>query len=415
MVNLIPPINPNYAAVVTELRSIVPLEGCDNIVGAPVLGYQAIVSKDHRAGDIGIVFTAETALNKEFARANNLYRHSDLNADPAETGYLDDSGRVKAIKLRGHRSDALFLPLSTLAYTGIDVAELRVGDTFDVLGDHGICGKYEIKRKRTGQPGGHLPKRVSRIDEKYFPAHFDTTRYWGNEHRISPDAEVVVTQKLHGTSIRIGNVQTKRRWTFRDRIASRILKVPVAEHMYSPASGSRKVIKHGEEGDLWTEYAQRLEGLIPQGYVVYGELIGWEADGKAIQRGYTYGVPERTADFYVYRVAHINPQGLIADLAWDQVEEFCAARGMATVPVLWRGRHKFFNAEIWPDRRFHDEGLTQAVPLSGSKKLVDEGVCVRADGLIPTILKIKSPIFLQHETKELDKGEIDLESMESAA
>lgn len=44
------------------------------------------------------------------------------------------------------------------------------------------------------------------------------------------------------------------------------------------------------------------------------------------------------------------------------------------------------------------------------KKTVDEGICLRQEGLVPKILKAKSPIFLGHETKLLDEGVEDLES-----
>lgn len=60
--------------------------------------------------------------------------------------------------------------------------------------------------------------------------------------------------------------------------------------------------------------------------------------------------------------------------------------------------------------RHHDHGWSNALPLSGSKKLVDEGVCIRAESQVPCILKAKSPIFLQFETKMLDKEADDLEA-----
>ena len=36
--------------------------------------------------------------------------------------------------------------------------------------------------------------------------------------------------------------------------------------------------------------------------------------------------------------------------------------------------------------------------------VVADGVCVRAEGVIPTILKAKSPQFFEFETKLLDEG-----------
>ncbi|BAD58803.1 RNA ligase family protein [Nocardia farcinica] len=425
---LAPPANANYAAVVVQISALNTLEGCDNIVGAPLLGFQAIVSKDTQVGDIGVVFTAETQLSEEFARVNNLHAHTHLNADPeADKGYLGDNRRVRAIKLRGHRSDALFLPLKALAYTGIDINDLRVGDTFDTLNGHEICRKYErpVKRSTQRTAQDRATKKFVRVDAKFLPEHYDTTRYWGNERLIPANARVVITQKLHGTSIRIGNTIARRQPTWRDKLAARLLRVPVSQYDYDTVYGSRKVIKdpkvqqnHFYGTDVWTYYGQRLDGLIPQGFVVYGELIGWTPDGRPIQPGYTYNVPEGDAHLYVYRVAHVNPQGVITDLAWGQVVEWCAQLGLKTVPVLTEMQHRAFDPVDWLDRRYYDEGYGQAVPLSGSKKLVDEGVCIRAvDTLFPTVLKAKSPIFLQHESKLLDDEAAgpDLESLGEAA
>ncbi|MFC4373340.1 RNA ligase family protein [Nocardia halotolerans] len=415
------PKNPNYAAVVVQLAAVNDLAGCDNIAGAPILGYQAIVDKTRQPGDLGVVFTAETQLSEGFARANNLHSDTELNADTAEKGYLAKNRRVRAIKLRGHRSDALFLPLEALAYTGFDVAKLAPGDVFDELNGHEICRKFKrpVKGSNARTPQQKATKKFVRVDAKYLPEHYDTARYFGNEHLIGPEARVVITQKLHGTSIRIGNTIAKRQPTWRDKLATRFMKVPVVQYTYDTVYGSRKVIKdpkaeqnHYYGTDVWTHYGQRLNGLIPQGFVVYAELIGWTSDGAPIQGGYTYNVPHGDAGLYVYRVAYVNPQGIVTDLAWGQLVEWCAQLGLNTVPVLAELAHKAFDPADWLDRRYYDEGYGQAVPLSGSKKLVDEGVCIRTvDSLHPTTLKAKSPIFLQHETKALDdEMSVDLEA-----
>jgi hypothetical protein len=45
--------------------------------------------------------------------------------------------------------------------------------------------------------------------------------------------------------------------------------------------------------------------------------------------------------------------------------------------------------------------------------MVDEGVCLRTEaGLTPFVVKAKSPEFLRHETKMLDKGALDIEAEE---
>ena len=117
-INLTPPKNANYAVTVVEVKHLNPLEGCDNVVGLGVFGMQAVVGKDTQIGDLGLIFPVESQIADEFAHHNNLYRHADKNADPGKAGYIEDNRRVRAQKFRGHTSNALFMPLESLAYLG---------------------------------------------------------------------------------------------------------------------------------------------------------------------------------------------------------------------------------------------------------------------------------------------------------
>ena len=415
------PKNSNYAATVVKLPSLKELEGCDNLLGAPLYGFQAIVDKSHVAGEIGVVFPAECQLSDAFTKNNNLYRHAQQNADTSAKGYIEDNRRVRAIKLRGHRSDCLFMPIGSLAYTGAKLDGLKEGDTFDILDGNEICCKYVIKTKT---PRGQRPqeKKFVRVDPRVFPEHPDSENYWRNRHLIPDDQWVYVTQKIHGTSIRLGRVPVLRKLTVRDRIAKRF-GVKIQETEYDALAGSRKVVKdpnhpdyaksnHFYDEDIWAQFLPRVEHLIPEDFLVFGELIGYTSNGAAIQQNYTYEQPPGTHDLFVYRVATVNPKGVVVDLSWPQVRQFCVDRDLKYVADLWEGPHSEFVPEQWIDRRLNDE-FRHALALGDNKKLVDEGVCVRADGLTPIILKAKSPIFLAHETKLLDQEVLDIETDQS--
>ncbi len=414
-----PPVNENYCATVVRVRSVIQLEGLDNLVGVPMIGYQALTQKDGvEVGELKILFTAETQLSEEYARLNNLHRHSDRNADESVTGYLEDNRRVKALKLRGHRSSALLMPLGSLDYLGVDWKSLSEGDIFDELDGHPICQKFVGKTR--GASVGNAPK-VTRVDEKFFPAHFDTSNYFRNQDKLNPSDFITVTQKLHGTSIRIGRVPVKRKLNWLHRVAKK-LKVNVSESYYESVCGSRRVIKdpnnpdqqHYYKSDIYTAAAIKLDGLLPAGYVVYGELIGYVEGKTPIQSKFTYNVPDGEAHLYVYRVAQVNPEGVSVDLSWVQVKEFCKAIGAKHVPELWSGFCMNFEVDRFIDTRFADFGYLGALPLS-DPKTVDEGVCVRREGLTPTVLKAKSPQFLEHETKMLDQEVVDIEEDQNVA
>ncbi len=417
------PVNVNYAAAVVRVPALVDLPGLDNLVGVPVLGHQALTQKGKEAGELVVAFTAETQLSPEFCHHNNLFRDATQNANPEETGYLEANRRIRALKLRGHRSDALLMPLESLSYTGIDVTQLQEGDVFDTLNGQVVCQKYVIPVKPGSQPQKtKLERAFKRVDTKLFPEHLDTDSYGRNAHLLREDREAIETQKLHGTSIRVGRVPCLRKKPWLEKVLNRWF--PTVDHTYDAVFGSRKVIKdvnnpnqqHYYKEDIWTKYGSEIADLIPDGFIVYGELIGWTPDGAPIQKGYTYDVPKGQAHLYVYRVATINAQGVLVDLSWDAVKEFCAARGLKWVPELWRGHvdNVHYDVDALADKRFADsvdefEFVEQPVPLS-DKKTVDEGICIRQEGIVPLILKAKSAVFLQHETKLLDAEEVDLES-----
>lgn len=416
------PLNQAYCATVVEIKNIIPLEGCDNVVGTNIFGYQAIVSKDTKIGDIGIVFTAETQLSDEFCHNNNLYRHDNLNKVLGTKGYIEDNRRIKAIKFRGHTSNCLFMPLTSLSY----LEELRgdalpVGVEFDKLGDHEICRKYVVYTKSMGASYTPEQKGFVRVEKKYMPEHIDSINYFKYQDRFAKGDEVIVTQKLHGTSVRIGHILVATEPTLKLKFVNwlaKFLGFNVDNNTYDYVYGSRKVIKdinnpnqnHYYETDIWTKKGKEFDGMIPKGYLLYGEIVGWTEGGQPIQKGYTYNLPKGESQVYIYRVAQVNVDGVLVDLSWEQVKEFCNNSGFKHVPELWKGKIQKFDADKYMNVRYFEEGYKNCVKLGSDESIVDEGVCIRKEGLIPTIMKAKCSKFLEHESKILDEGKADLES-----
>lgn len=406
--------NLNYTATVVRVKYFVDLEGLDNLVGVPVLGAQALTTKDVVINGLYLVFTSETQLSDEYAAGNNLYRHSDRNADKDVKGYLEDNRRVRAIRLRGHRSDALLMPLDSLRVLGItdsQLAELKEGDTFDSIDGVLVCNKFV---RRTHTQSVATVKPWTRVEKRYFPEHFDTANAFRVMNVIKGQL-TVVTQKLHGTSVRVGHVNVPRKLKWWEKLARKV-GINVNDREWAYVYGSRRTIKDpdGEPGfygtDLYTQIGQlEVEGLLPRGYVVYGEIVGYvPGTSTPIQEGFTYGYHPGGAGLYVYRVAHISDDGISVDLSWEQVKEFCRVNGLKTVPELMNGYFVFDEDDIgpWLDTNFRrDIGYENALPVDD----VDEGVCFRIEGLTPTIVKAKSPKFLQHETKMLDQEVLDIE------
>ncbi|MFE7717556.1 RNA ligase family protein [Nocardia rhizosphaerihabitans] len=414
------PKNENYAAVIAKVPAVLPIPGRDRIEQISIYGHTAVVQKGWKPGDLGVFFPAEVQLSEKYARENNMYRHGNLNADPGVTGYLEDNGRVKALKLGPARSNALFMPLESLESFGVMAGDFKEGDTFDHINGKEVCRKYVV-RGSDKLPNNQAPKDRSkdRVDPRLFPQHIDTANFWRNVARVD-DRRVIVTQKLHGTSIRIGRVPVLRKLSLVERLAQR-LGAKIQQREYDAVYGSRKVIKdannegqqHFYSEDIWTQKGREIDAVLPNGWILYGELIGWTPDGAPLQRGYTYEIPKGQSRLYVYRIAVVNDQGVSVDLSYEAVVEFCKNNGLNHAPVVWSGHINLFNVNAWMDGNYAEEGVPGVVPAGAG--VIDEGVVIRSEGITPTLLKAKSPLFLEHETKVLDSGAEDIESAESIA
>lgn len=179
---------------------------------------------------------------------------------------------------------------------------------------------------------------------------------------------------------------------------------------------------HQQTIDIWTRTGEKLRGLVPENYIIYGEIIGWAAPGVPIQKNYQYCLPDGTSQLVIYRIAVVNSQGTLADLSWDAVKEFCGQIGVPHVPELFRCYIQDLTNPIVAgggvtlldelmDVKYRDQ-YHQALPLDPEAP-ADEGVCIRIEGMVPTIVKAKSPVFLAHETKMLDEDVVDIEADEA--
>lgn len=422
--------NENYCCTVIRIRGLLPLEGLDNLLAVPIFGFQALVNKSYNTEDLYLLFTAESQLNEEFCKQNNLFSNSSLNVDPEAKGYLGDKRRIRAIKLRGHVSNALILPVSSLSYLGIN--NLKEGDAFNEIGGCILATKYEarIRSPRKAQKKRAF-KKASLLNQKSIPEHIDTSHWGRNKHKVHEDEHIIVEQKIHGCAFRGAHqlVRTYPKWALKilDKIYKhgfgnyRIVKFfekLVGQNKWRQVAGSRRVIKlvdldqsHYYDLDIWNQALEKIAHLIPKNWVIYGELIGWVGH-KPIQPKYTYDLPVGEHALYVYRIAIVNEDGYSVDLSYDQMVEWCSHNGLKTCPLIWRGPKSWFNEQDFMDIDYVRSGYTQCVPLSKDSPC-DEGVVIRVDGLQPALYKAKSPIFLGHETKQLDDEVITLEDLES--
>lgn len=217
----------NYAAAVIRVPKPFPLPNADRLVGVGVFGYTVVTQKDGdiHEGDLAVFFPAESQLSHDLTRHANLYRHSELNMDPNQQGYLEDNRRVRALKLRGTVSNGLLLPVTVVEslIAPSVIGTLQEGDTFDTINGVEICRKYRVKEPQAAKDRSaeKVKKAFKRVDAALFPVHIDTDQWLRNEQYVSDDEVLIVTQKLHGSSVRIGSVPVNRQLNWLERMLIR--------------------------------------------------------------------------------------------------------------------------------------------------------------------------------------------------
>lgn len=476
--------NSNYTATVVSLNTFVELAKCDNVKAAIIFGKQVIISKDTEIGTIGLFFPPECQISAEFLATNNLYRDNASNADPEKTGFFTPSGRVKTMQFRGHRSEGFFIPIQSIASLGFNPADFKVGDEFQKIDGINICQKYFIPIKESRTTGTRREKAAAiqtlrtNIVEGQLAFHYDTAHLDRNAHRIQPSDTIAISWKFHGTSAVFGRLlvnkptpteyqeqQIKKytnkllklrkmenelnpdswidsiakRWImWRDRVNTGYLKavhdkVQVVKE-YAEVATSRTVVKSIDgaaksssgyyQTDVWTYVNDQVGKNIPDGFTVYGEIVGYEP-GKSsmIQKGYDYGCAAGNNAFYVYRVTKTDEAGNVSELDWPSMKQFCIDHELTPVVETYYGLAEDFVIEhctnITGDFEYDFVSTVKAMYLEKNctfckNKVPAEGVVVRKDHPEQSeAYKCKSFAFNLRESKALDNGEVDIESEES--
>lgn len=445
--------NPNYLAKVISIQNLRAHPNADRLQISTIDGNNVITGLTAKEGALYVYFPLESTLNKEYLSYSNSFSDSELNADKSVKGYFASSGRVRATRLRGEKSEGYIVPASDFSNwlkesTGADfrISDSDIGTEFDTICGVRLCEKYinhealrKIKVKANKKD--KKVKNFNRVLETQFHFHIDTPSLKKFANAVGPDDVIHITKKLHGTSVILSNVLCKRKLNWVDKSLKR-LGVRVVEEEYDILYSSRKVIKNGllnpqnaqvqhyYSSDIWGDCAKKYGEFLREGVTLYGEIVGFTKEGSAIQKDYDYGCEPCKFEFYAYRGTLTLPRGDVYEMSVKELETYCQRYGIKTVPELFYGTALEFIQEMVSDYdEFFDKShhFSENLLLALSekflekdcdmctKKVPNEGVCVRIDKPFSLdVYKLKSFKFLERETKMLDKGEVDLETMESS-
>lgn len=373
-----------HCGYVIKVENLTKHPNADRLQLLHVFGTTTTVGLDVKVGDMGIYFPTDLQLSIEYCVANHLCRKNPLDGT-ADSGYMDDDKRnVTAIKLRGERSDGIYVPLSSLESFG-DISKLKVGDTIDTFNGHLICEKYipRSNKRAVSRSTGGKGKTAKRKDPiaPLFTEHADTSQLAYNLNAFKPGDEIEITLKMHGTSQRTAYVPVLKGYkrSFWDRLFRRPGK-PIYEYGY--VSGTRRTILNDYEGGFYgsnafrKQHADQFEGKLWKGETVYYEVVGFTDTGAPImgdcqnkklndkdfvkQYGettrFSYGcepvaipalikAPDMTevcpaspqSDLYVYRMTMTNEDGDVVEYTPDFMRYRCEMIGVKCVPVFAKG------------------------------------------------------------------------------
>ena len=331
---------------------------------ADCFGNTVCVGLDAKENDVVIYFPTDGQLSVEYAEKHNLVRRKDENGNNVG-GYLDpDKRNIKAISLRGAKSDGLVMPVASLEYTGVDMSTLTVGTTIDTVNGHEICCKY-IPKSRNRVSSGNSKSKTKKVKAPIAPLfeeHVDTAQLAYNLAAFKPGDEIEITLKLHGTSQRTGYLPkfVKMKRTLQD-ILTRKPGTPSYDWGY--VTGTRRVVINDyNDGGYYGSnefrgpHAKEFEGKLWKGETVYYEVVGYTTTGapimgtgstpKEYQKQYgknmefSYGcapggMPE--SEMYVYRMTMTNEDGNVVEYTPDFMRYRCEQMGVKTVPIFWKG------------------------------------------------------------------------------
>lgn len=371
-----------HCGYIVKINELHKHSNADRLQIATIFGASVIVGLDVQIDDIGVYFPIDLQLSQEYCEINNLVRKLDENGKNIG-GYLEpDKRNIRAMKLRGEKSEGLFMPLESLKYTG--ETKFEIGEKIEMLNGHEICRKYIPRGKKPAAAGkqGNKTRKHSIPIAPLFAEHADTEQLVYNMDAFKPGDQIEITLKMHGTSGRTGYLPKFQGYkrTLLDKIFRR-QGTPIYDWGY--VTGTRRVVLDDfEDGGFYGSNAFRephakfFEGKLWKGETVYYEIVGFTTDGASIMASvpnskisdkkftkkygdttvFSYGcnpkplpamidantgkvvqeaVPQ--SDFYVYRMTMTNEDGDVIEYTPDFMRYRCEQMGAKYVPVMWRG------------------------------------------------------------------------------
>ena len=453
--------NVNYLSKVVDIQEFVkhPDPKVERKKCAVVDGFIITVGIDSEPG-LYVYFPVLSQINPQLLQYLNLYRNKEKNKDPEKTGYFEDKGIVKAINLRGVKSEGFLMPIVDLQNFIVDSVNAKLEDItpnteFDEVEHDGktfwISKKYVVAMQKTS--GGYSSSRerkkkkgLDKIIDEQFRFHYDTTLIKKCPHVIKPDDIIHISSKWHGTSGISAYVLCHKKLTWREKIAKWLTGNPF--DIYDYVYASRTVIKNryynqavtdGYYGcDVWKYADDFIRPYLIKGMTIYYEIVGYLPNGGWIQKNYDYGCepPTQVVDpttgktvvqykqgkhfkVLVYRITLTNIDGQVHEFSAHEVQTWCKNRSLLCAIEYYYGYAFGLYPELEVDAHWSDNFLQM---LANDKNfnmeqnspecnnpVPHEGLVIKIENMKSEAFKLKCFKFLGLEQDAALAGESNIE------
>lgn len=316
-----------FKTPITTIKEILPHNNADSLEIAVVYGFNIIVKKGaYKISDPVLYIPVDSILTQKIEDA--LF--------DANSKIKLNKHRIRQIRIRGVASQGMLVNIEELQHwVEPEIYEKIVNgyyleqDLSEVLG----ITKYEPPAPQVFQSGNI--KREKPLENKFFHKYGGISNLKWYPELFKEHEAVVVTEKLHGTSTRMGWVPYHAN-TFWKKVKQFLRLAPKWEFVY----GSNNVQLQQKSGNncyygfnVYKHVADKymMKDRLKPGEVVYGEIIGPD-----IQKNYTYGTKQNEYKLVLFDLKiQTEEESRYVD-SW-QFFEFCKERNFEAVPILYQG------------------------------------------------------------------------------
>jgi len=301
----------DFRVEITDIKAVRHHPNADRLDIVNIFGWEVVTSKDtYKVGDKVCYFPVDCIISEDLEKI--LF--------PPDSKIKLTNRRIKSIKLRGQISQGM---IANPKLIGVDHFNIDKN-----VAEYLKCIKYEPPE--ISKPRGMQVRSKKQVNPN-FRKYTDIQNYKYYNEVFQQGELVVITEKCHGTSWRGGWVKNDAN-TLWKKIRKLFGRLPEWEFVWGSHNVQiqNKLFHKGfYDVDVYSKMVKQydLKNLIPKGYVLYGEIVGYN-----IQKNFHYDCVPGEHKLFLFDVKFNDK--------WLDYEDFkitVDALKLSRVPELFTG------------------------------------------------------------------------------